>query len=415
MRKIINLFFVVLFWPTFIVVSFLTLLFWVLRINAIRRAFRDKKLKAVLYMEVLPPLNAGYEYRSNKWAEILNENKIKAKVITVFNFNLHERVTKNEYVLPLYYIIFCWKRFFQCFYAFKYDLVIVRRELLLFNDYGDLFMEKFLRSINDKLIHDFDDNIIISKNEPRPISWFGKLMLEDGQKFTHCLSFYNYFLPGSSILKKLILKHHKDIDEKNINVIPTCVDYEKYLAKEYTPKDSIIKFGWIGGTYNLPLLHSILPALESISKTVSIKLIVVSGAPLDANVNFEIENVPWVLKNDHELIKQFDIGVMPLAHNAISEGKCGFKLIQYMGIGVVSIASRVGVNGQIISDGIDGFLVNAEHNWEEVILNVVNQRHRFKEIGENARKKILMSYSFKAYTEEYLNNLNFVNESKNSK
>ncbi len=410
-RKFIIALFVILFWISFIIISLLTVLFWLLRVNTIRKFAMRGKTTSVLFLGALPAGNAGHEYRSKKWIDIFNENGVRARALTIFRLDLNKKFVGESPILSLYLMVFCWKRFLQCFYAFNYDIVVVRREILLYNDYGNMFMEKFLRSINNKMILDFDDNLIVSKSEPRRIGWFGRLMLEDGLKFTHCLGFYKYFVAGSSILRNLIFQHNKGIRASKTVIIPTCVDYEKYEPKSYDSillSDTPIKFGWIGGTYNLNLLQGIIPALKAVARTISLKLVVVSGEPFHADVDFEIENIPWKLNIDYEHIRQFDIGVMPLPHNELSEGKCGFKLIQYMGMGVVSIASNVGVNGEIISDGVNGFLVNNEDEWEKIILQVLHQKHRFKEIGDNARGKILRYFSFHANTVKYLDYLNFV-------
>ena len=47
---------------------------------------------------------------------------------------------------------------------------------------------------------------------------------------------------------------------------------------------------------------------------------------------------------------------MPLPSDKWSEGKCGFKLIQYMALGIPAVASPVGVNSIIIEPGINGYL-----------------------------------------------------------
>ena len=74
------------------------------------------------------------------------------------------------------------KRFKQCLYARKFHAVVVRRELLMFNDYGNLFMDKFTKII--KCNSDFDDDIKRSKQQPREIkSFYGKILQENGNKF----------------------------------------------------------------------------------------------------------------------------------------------------------------------------------------------------------------------------------------
>ena len=48
---------------------------------------------------------------------------------------------------------------------------------------------------------------------------------------------------------------------------------------------------------------------------------------------------------------------MPLENTYIGKGKCGFKLIQYMGLGIVSVASAITSNKEQRSEAPAGHLV----------------------------------------------------------
>ena len=65
-------------------------------------------------------------------------------------------------------------------------------------------------------------------------------------------------------------------------------------------------------------------------------------------------------------INSFDIGIMPLVNTPWENGKCGFKLIQYMACGVPVIASPVGINSQIVTNEV-GFLANCKEDWIKYI------------------------------------------------
>ena len=284
----------------------------------------------------------------------------------------------------------------------KFDTIIVRRELLIYNDYGNLFFEKWLLKIHPNVILEFDDDIASAKREPRKVeSLFGKLMLENGEKFLTACQLYPRLVVGSEYLKQLTIERTNKAENK-ILVIPTCVDYERFSPKIHDEKKSVISFGWIGGNQNLDLLNNIIAALNNISKDFSIELIVISGKKFEADTNFPIQNFEWKLNTEVELIKQIDIGLMPLKPTAIAKGKCGFKLIQYMGLGVVSIASGITANNDIVDDNENSFLVNDENYWENVIRKCLNRKNDFQKIGTLAAQKIAAHYSFEANKKKYL-------------
>lgn len=358
-------------------------------------------------MENFPVENAGYQYRAAKWATLLIERGIPSEVwTTCVEKSRFEKALADQNRVP-FLLGALRKRFFQCIRARRFQTVVVRRELLLFNDYGNLFMERFLLSIHPDVILDFDDDIGAAKREPRAVtSLYGRLMQENGSKFYASLGLYGRFVVGSHYLKELVLRHRPTLPETDIIVIPTCVDYDKYSPKAYGGHKDRITLGWIGGTGNLFSLDRVLPALETLCREFPLELKIISGKTIERELPFPVIFKPWALKDEVEDIKSLDIGLMPLYPSQISNGKCGFKLIQYMALGVVSVADAITANAEIIAeDGQDGFLVN-DGRWEDALRRVLRERDRFAEIGQNARAGCQIRYTFTGNGDRYLLFLN---------
>jgi glycosyltransferase involved in cell wall biosynthesis len=307
--------------------------------------------------------------------------------------------------MPLLYIRAMGKRFRQCIFAKKFKTVIVRRELLQFNDYGNLFMEKFLLKIHPNVMLDFDDDISASKREPRTItSIYGKLMGECGNKFNDSLRLYRRFVVGSNYLKDKVLSENKSIDGDAVLVVPTCVDYDEYPAKVYDEDATEIVLGWIGGNHNLHYLDMLVEQLNRLAADYKFKLVVVAGRDYEnAEAKFKIENQKWSLDSEKDLIRSFDVGLMPIEDNVVGRGKCGFKLLQYMGLCVVGVATNVTVNGEIIEDGKNGFLVKSDNsNWYEVLKKVLSLQNEYSNFGILAKDTVQKRYSFKSNLEHYI-------------
>jgi glycosyltransferase involved in cell wall biosynthesis len=300
-------------------------------------------------------------------------------------------------------VIWLLKRVWHCLQALKFDSIIVRRELLLFNDYGGLFMERFLMALNGHVALDFDDDIETAKCEPRPVRLFGKLMLESGSKFRDSLKLYPRVIAGSSYLSSMVQSVDGTLVSRDIVVVPTCVDPAEYPRKDYgaSREDDRLSFGWIGSVGNLRYLDLVLPALEMVSRNHPLKLVVISGRPFERDTSFEIMNIPWTYETQGESLQAVDVGLMPLHDGAEERGKCAFKLLQYMACGIVSVGSAVTTNIEVIEDGVNGFLVRRETDWSQVLREVLRQRERFAEIGEKAVKTVRSRYSFDAHRVVY--------------
>ncbi|MFY9607539.1 MAG: glycosyltransferase family 4 protein [Blastocatellia bacterium] len=401
-KQIGNLLYALYFLPVFLVIRFLTAILVLVKFSRMlpfmHRVFGLRN--RVLYLETFFPQNAGYHYRTQKWVDILNDNGFEACVRYVLSEKTFVRFVKEARVI-LFQSTYLFRRIWHSLVALSFNCVIVRRELLQFNDYGDLFLDKFLLAMHPNVILDFDDDISAAKREPREITPFGRLMFENPAKFSGSLSLYQRFIVGTSYLRDLLRNKRPRLSDESVITIPTGVDYDQYPAKVYDPESEYINFGWIGSAANHYVLDIVTPVLCQVSKRHKVRFVLITS-DYDLDADFEVIHVPWSLETEIESLYRIDIGLMPLYDNAEERGKCGFKLIQYMGLGIVSIASAVTVNSEIVDDGENGFLVYRESDWLRVIEDVLSRRSEFPRIGAAARKKIQSKFSFEANQQQYL-------------
>ena len=358
-------------------------------------------------MENFPIENAGYQYRAEKWAEILRNEGYDVTIWTIYESKLDFEQNIQESKFSKFLIFAMKKRFKQVIASRNFKTVIVRRELLLYNDYCDLFLDKFLLKLHPNAILDFDDDISAAKNQPKKITnWFGKLMRENGNKFNDSIRLYKNFIVASNYLKNRVLDENKNLNVEDICIIPTCVDYNNFPVKVYKEDSEMITFGWIGGDHNYPQLDLIIPILMRLAEKRTFKLIVIGGREYNPISNFEIEFRPWSLDNEVMNLYDIDVGLMPLEDNPRTRGKGGFKLIQYMGLGIASVASAITINKEIISHSENSFLCSNNNEWYEILENILDKTIDFQSIGNKARQRIMEKYTFQS---QKINYLNFIN------
>jgi len=155
--------------------------------------------------------------------------------------------------------------------------------------------------------------------------------------------------------------------------------------------------GWIGS----PTTAAYVRGLANVFRRVRDRhpfVLRVSGAgePLELP-GLEIEQPPWTLESEVRLFNTCDIGVYPLADDEWSKGKCGFKAIEFMACGVPVVAAAVGVNREIIEDGVNGFLASTEDEWVDKLGRLLTSRELRQRFGEAGRRTIETRYSLQVH------------------
>ena len=122
-------------------------------------------------------------------------------------------------------------------------------------------------------------------------------------------------------------------------------------------------------------------------------IIKVIGDASYRNRELGIIGSPWEIESEIRELSSFDIGIMPLSNSLWEMGKCGYKLIQYMACGLPVVASPVGVNKKIVKNGINGFLAQETHEWEQALRKLLNDKNLRVQMGEKGRDLVKENYS----------------------
>jgi glycosyltransferase involved in cell wall biosynthesis len=182
---------------------------------------------------------------------------------------------------------------------------------------------------------------------------------------------------------------------KRITVIPTVIDLPKYPS---APSDGNAEFtvGWIGSPVTQPALESISGALRAFFANDRGQVAAI-GANADLSLpGCPVTIVPWSDQTEVQELCKIHVGVMPLLSDAASRGKCGFKLIQYMGCYLPVIAAPIGANNQIVVPGETGLFASNETEWLNALIRLRSDEGFRRRLGAAGRVRTERMYSINA-------------------
>lgn len=254
------------------------------------------------------------------------------------------------------------------------------------------------RILKKKIIYDFDDAIWLTdkKNEP----WLERT-LRSRNKVSSICAWSHTISCGNEYLRKYALKFNP-----NAVLNPTTVDTENVhnvaVHSGAGRPDGRVLVAWTGSHSTLKYLYLLQNVLRQIQqKFTNVDLLVIADKPPEmdlARLSFQ----PWSSETEITDLSRADIGIMPLPDDEWSKGKCGFKALQYLALGIPAVASNVGVNSEIIQDGRNGRLCSTDEDWLRALEDLITRPELRIELGNAGRRTVVERYSMISNSENFL-------------
>jgi glycosyltransferase involved in cell wall biosynthesis len=198
---------------------------------------------------------------------------------------------------------------------------------------------------------------------------------------------------------------------KWVEILPTVVDIDRYPLSK-APQNEVFTIGWIGTPLKFfNYIKELAPVLKEICRDGGAKVVAI-GAKETNIEDIPLEIKPWSEATEVKEMQQFDVGIMPLTDTPFERGKCGFKLIQYMASSRPVIGSPVGVNAEIIEQGINGFHASSQAEWLQAFQKLKNDRYLRESMGLAGRKLVEDKYNIKITAPKMLQLLQKANQVK---
>jgi glycosyltransferase involved in cell wall biosynthesis len=273
----------------------------------------------------------------------------------------------------------------------QYKYVFVHREAA---PLGPPFFEWMIAKVwRKKMIFDFDDAIWIPN-----ITAENKLatLLKSFWKIKYICKWSYKVAGGNDYLCDFARRSNP-----NVVRMPTCVDMERMHNQTKVHGDHKVVVGWTGSHSTLPYLNDVMEVLQELQQELNFSFMVIADKKPELPLR-DWQFIPWQEDSEVSDLLKMDIGIMPLQPDEWSEGKCGFKLIQYLSLSIPAVASPAGVNKIIIENGVNGYLCNSTAEWKAALTQLINNTAQRKQFGEAGQQKMRAAYSVQAQQGNFL-------------
>jgi glycosyltransferase involved in cell wall biosynthesis len=349
----------------------------------------------VLVLSPIPEEGAGCRFRIAQFIPYLEANGFEVTLSPLYTTDFFRRVYKPGQRLrkSVEFAGLSLKRLTSLRRVTRFDVVFIYREIF---PIGPAIVERLLSLLSRApIVFDYDDAIFLpSVSGVSEANRFIAAWKFPGKVAT-IIRLSDQVITGNEYLAAYARRF-----SAAVTVIPTCVDTTKCVPRSdraagATNGSRRLIVGWIGSPTTALYLRSLGGVLRRLATTHPFVLRTSGAGQAIELPGVDVENPPWTMDGEVRLFNTCDIGVYPLPDDEWAKGKCGFKAIEFMACGVPVVAAAVGVNREIIEDGVNGFLASTESEWVAKLQRLLDDpalRARFAEAG---RRTVEERYSLR--------------------
>ena len=272
-----------------------------------------------------------------------------------------------------------WRRCKVLMSASQFDLAWIEKEAL---PWWPVWIELWLlRGV--PYVIDFDDAIFHNYDLHR--SLFVRRVL--GHRIDRLMESAKLVVAGNSYLAGRAVA----AGAKRVEVVPTVVDLARYSPRTAYPATDRPRVVWIGSPSTEQYLRELAAPLSALAQRIPFTLRVIGGESVRLP-GVDVEPVLWTSGIEAVRISECDVGIMPLRDSPWEQGKCSYKLIQYMAAGLPTVSSPVGANLDVVVNGETGLFAATPDAWVDHLEVLLREAAMRKRLGEAGRARVEVRY-----------------------
>lgn len=171
---------------------------------------------------------------------------------------------------------------------------------------------------------------------------------------------------------------------RNVVVLPNHIDGA--ILDLQRPRRDRVTVGWAGGDSHVRDFHMVAPQLRRFlqrNPTVDFHNV---GTNYLRTFKLRGRHTPWSAEIfDYYRSIDFDIGIAPLANTVFNRSKSWIKALEYAALGIPVVASDMEPYRPFVIDGVTGYLVRRDHEWEKRLRELANDEAMRTEMGAKAK------------------------------
>lgn len=283
-----------------------------------------------------------------------------------------------------------WQRIHSLLGWYQFDLIWVEKEAL---PWFPAWLEKWLLR-NKPYALDFDDAIFHNYDLHRS-AWIRYVY---GNRIDYLMKEAVLVVAGNRYLAGRAVA----AGAQCVEVIPTVVDLERYLTNPIFCASKKLRIVWIGSPSTVQYLLELAEPLNELAKKQSFTLRVIGGGEITMP-GVDVEVVAWSAETETNAIAECDVGVMPLHDTPWEQGKCAYKLIQYMACGLPTVASPIGASRDVVIEGETGFFADTHSAWVEKMGLLLSDAALRQQFGQAGLLRVQAEYSLQKIAPKLVN------------
>jgi glycosyltransferase involved in cell wall biosynthesis len=354
----------------------------------------------ILFLAPYPQkIGASQRFRFEHYLSSLKEHNISYSYKTFIAAKDYSIIFSAGDTLKKGFVVFkgMLKRMATLFTLHTFDFVYIHREVTPF---GPPIFEWLIAKIwQKKIIYDFDDAIWIPQSSN--VNLLANKIKCAWKVASICK--WSYIVSvGNNFLADYAKQYCSDV-----RFFPTVVDTDNAHNKIKNQAVEPLTIGWTGTFTNFVHLPLVFNALKKLQEKYNFKyLLIADKDPLLKHINYEY--IKWNKETEIADLLRMNIGIMPLIDTDVQLGKCAFKAIQYMALGIPSVVSPVGANCEVVKNEVDGYWADNDEEWHNSLERLLISEELRLQMGKNARTKIIKDYSVEATKSNFLNIFNAI-------